>query len=165
MEMDPWTLLLAAVVIILIILLAVVWSGLTTARTELADVRREMDFRVEKRVAEEKDQIRVETLDRSRATLKGRVAEQMVPFLEEFKYNPSDARFIGSPIDYVIFDGYTELKDGDADRPITVVLADVKTGARAQLTSTQRRIQDAVEEGRVEWETIHVRGEEDDLHE
>lgn len=27
----------------------------------------------------------------------------------------------------------------------------------------KRRIRDAVEEGRVEWETIHVRGEEDDL--
>jgi len=118
---------------------------------------------VEKRVAEEKDQIRVETLDRSRATLKGRVAEQMVPFLEEFKYNPSDARFIGSPIDYVIFDGYTELKDGDADNPLTVVLADVKTGPHANLTTAQRRIRDAVEEGCVEWETIHIRGEEDNL--
>ena len=121
-------------------------------------MKREIDVRAEKRLMEMKDQFRDEVLERSRATLKGRVAEQMVPFLVEFKYNPSDARFIGSPIDYVIFDGYTDLKDKKTDRGITVILADVKTGKSAGLTPEQRRIRQALEQKRVKWETIRLKG-------
>ena len=93
--------------------------------------------------------------DRSRPVIKGLVAEQIVPFLEDFKYNPADARFIGAPIDYLIFDGYS-----DKSEEITVVLADIKTGKRAGLTSPQRKIRDAINEKRVKWETIHLKIEE-----
>ena len=77
----------------------------------------------------------------------------MVP--EVFKHNPSDARFIGAPIDYLIFDGYTNVKDGKSDEEIVVVLADIKTG-KAQLSRTERKIKEAVEAGRVRWETIRI---------
>jgi len=132
---------------------------LISTRLRLSALLREMDFRVEKRISETEDRIREETLKRSRATLKGQLAEQVIPFLEKFKYNPSDARFIGSPIDYLIFDGYTDLREGVADRPITIILADIKIGSRARLTSIQRYIKEAVEAGRVKWETIQIEGE------
>jgi predicted Holliday junction resolvase-like endonuclease len=77
----------------------------------------------------------------------------MIPAV--FHYEPSDARFIGAPIDYLIFDGYTRVKDGQSDEKITVVLADIKTGS-ASLNRTERRIKEAVEEGRVKWETIRL---------
>ena len=93
--------------------------------------------------------------ERSRPIIKGLVAEQIVPFLEDFKYNPADARFIGAPIDYVIFDGYSDKSD-----EITVVLADIKTGKRADLTSSQRKIRNAINEKRVKWETIHLKIED-----
>ncbi len=96
-----------------------------------------------------------EAQDRSRPIIKGLVAEQIVPFLEDFKYNPADARFIGAPIDYVIFDGYS-----DKSEEITVVLADIKTGKRAELTPPQRKIRNAINEKRVKWETIHLKIEE-----
>lgn len=99
-------------------------------------------------------ELRKRVADTQRAVVKGRIAEQIVPFLEQFNYNPSDARFIGSPIDYVIFEGYTECKDNNEERPITVVLADIKTGKRGSLTREQRRIKQAIEEKRVKWETI-----------
>lgn len=117
---------------------------------------REIDFRAEKRFAEMKEAFRKDVLDSSRATLKGKISEQIVPFLEQFKYNPCDARFIGSPIDYVIFDGYTDVKDGQVERPITVVLADVKSGKSASLTYGQKRIKEAIESKRVQWETISL---------
>lgn len=142
--------------ILLITILALAFSKLSGVRRELTTLRREMDFRVEKRLSEEEDRIREETLKRSRATLKGLVAEQMVPFLDAFRYAPSDARFIGSPIDYIIFDGLSGPAAGGSDRPLTVILADVKTGPAARLTRGQRMIREAVEEGRVEWETIRV---------
>ena len=45
--------------------------------------------------------IRRTVLDQSRFVLKGRIGEQMAPLLPSFDYNPSDARFIGNPIDYL----------------------------------------------------------------
>lgn len=115
---------------------------------------REIDVRVERRFMEMKETFRHEILERSRAVLKGRIGEQIVPFLEQFRYNPSDARFIGSPIDYIVFDGYTNIKDKKEDEPITVVLADVKTGKSARLTHEQSKIKEAIEQKRVKWETI-----------
>ncbi|TFG26682.1 endonuclease [Candidatus Thorarchaeota archaeon] len=104
--------------------------------------------------AEQESALRKDAADRSRYVLKGKIAEHMVPLLSDvFKYDPSDARFIGAPIDYLIFDGYTAVKDNNSDVPITVVLADIKTG-NAQLNKTERKIKEAVEAGRVRWETI-----------
>ncbi|MCK5390110.1 MAG: endonuclease [Candidatus Thorarchaeota archaeon] len=106
--------------------------------------------------AETEASVRKDAADRSRYVLKGKIAEHMVPFFRDvFKHNPSDARFIGAPIDYIIFDGYTSVKDGGSDEEITVVLADIKTG-NAKLNRTERKIKEAVEAGRVRWETIRI---------
>jgi len=127
-------------------------------KRERSVLLREIEVRAQKRLMEMKDELRKEILEKSRAVLKGRIAEQIVPFLEQFRYNPSDARFIGSPIDYVIFDGYTDVKDRKEVHPITVVLVDVKTGKSASLTHEQRKIKEAVEQKRVRWETITLQG-------
>ena len=88
--------------------------------------------------------------------MKGKIAEHMVPLLQDiFKYEPADARFIGAPIDYLIFDGYSRTKDSNWDGQIEIILADVKTGD-AKLNKTERKIKEAVESGRVRWETIRV---------
>jgi len=106
--------------------------------------------------AEQESSIRKDATDRSRYVLKGKIAEHLVPLYREvFKYDPADARFIGAPIDYLIFDGYTAVKDGNSDEPITVILADIKTG-NATLNRTERKIKEAVEQGRVRWETIEL---------
>jgi len=123
-------------------------------KRERSVLLREIEVRAEKRFMEMKEIFKQEVLEKSRAVLKGRISEQIIPFLEQFKYNPSDARFIGSPIDYIIFDGYTELKDNRVEKPITVILADVKSGKSATLTHEQKKIKEAVEEKRVRWETI-----------
>jgi predicted Holliday junction resolvase-like endonuclease len=92
----------------------------------------------------------------SRSTLKGQLAEQMAPLLPGFAYNPSDARFLGDPIDYVIFHGYTDVKDdaGDPDQ-IEIVILEVKCGS-AKLSSTQRAIAAAVDAGRVRFEVARI---------
>lgn len=98
---------------------------------------------------------REDALARSRAVLKGALAEQLAPIFKVFGYNPSDARFIGDPVDYVIFDGYTKVKERIEDTPITIVLADVKTG-QASLTYEQRRIKQGIERGLVKFKTIRM---------
>ncbi len=96
------------------------------------------------------------SLDGSRAVIKGKIAEQLLPVLPEFKYHPSDARFIGDPIDYVIFNGYTEIKDSNSDSSkLEIILLDVKTG-KASLTHCQQAISCAIKEGRIRFETIRI---------
>ena len=101
---------------------------------------------------------RADAVDTSRAVLKGKIAEQIAPLLPGFlvKYNPADARFIGSPIDYLIFKGMSKGKD--SDEPVEIVLLDVKTG-NAGLNGTQKKIQAATAEKRVSFETLRI-GEE-----
>ena len=94
------------------------------------------------------------SLDGSRAVIKGKIAEQLAPVLPNFKYLPSDARFIGDPVDYIIFNGYTGIKDnGDHESNLEIVILDVKTG-QASLTQFQQAIAKAVNAGRVRFEVV-----------
>ena len=72
----------------------------------------------------------------------------MAPFLPDFKYDPTEARFIGSPIDMIIFPG---LASGD---PQEIVIMEIKTGKSAQLTSAERKIRQLIEDGMVRWELL-----------
>jgi len=102
---------------------------------------------------ERTQEIRKDSVNRSRSTLKGRISEQMAPLLPEFPFSLADARFIGNPIDFVVFDGYTKAKDDKSDR-IDVVLVEVKKGKKSRLSREEALIRNAVEEGRVTWKTI-----------
>ena len=105
------------------------------------------------------NEIRKDSVNRSRSTLKGRISEQMAPLLPEFPFASADARFIGNPIDFVVFDGYTKVKDEKGDT-ISVVLVEVKKG-KGKLTREETLIRKAVEEGRVSWRTIFFKDEDD----
>ena len=104
-----------------------------------------------KTVAEE----RADAVDTSRAVLKGKIAEQIAPLLPGFleKYNPADARFIGSPIDYLIFRNMS--KGSDTEDPIEIVLLDVKTG-KAALNGVQKKIEAAAAAKRVSFEVLRM---------
>ena len=109
---------------------------------------------MEKRISKE----RKSAVESSRNTLKGTISEQMSPLLPEFysKYEPSDARFLGSPIDYVIFKNMSKFnkKTKDEENPIEVILVDVKTGKYAGLSPLQKSIQSAIDDGRVSFDVI-----------
>ena len=99
---------------------------------------------------------RRESTTQSRAVLKGKLAEQIAPLLPGFAYLPADARFLGDPIDYVVFDGYSDVKDNGANgATLEIVLLDIKQGKSA-LSTGQRRIAEAVAAGRVRFETVRV---------
>src|SRR5215471_12830697 len=55
---------------------------------------------------------RKQSVNQARVTLKGQIGEQLAPLLPGFAYAAADARFLGDPIDYVVFHGYTDLRDG-----------------------------------------------------
>src|SRR5207253_8166607 len=88
--------------------------------------------------------IRQDAVQRSLAVTAGKVHEQLVPYLPEFGFNPKDARFLGSPVDLVVFDG---LSAGDVRR---VVFLEVKTGGAA-LTTRERQVRAVIEAREVAW--------------
>ena len=87
-------------------------------------------------------------ITQSRAVLGGKFTEQMVPYLPDFKYDPTEARFIGSPIDMIVFPG---LARGD---PEEIVILEIKTSKTGQLTPQERKIRQLIEDGMIRWELI-----------
>jgi predicted Holliday junction resolvase-like endonuclease len=75
--------------------------------------------------------------------------------LSDFPYALGDARFLGSPIDYIIFEGYGAVQGRRADLLESVVFLEIKYGS-ADLTLEERRIRDCVDAGRVRWEMMRV---------
>ncbi len=116
-----------------------------------------MKERYEKEWAVKEKKLRKEIADQQRATVKGKITEQIISLLkgDVFPYNPADARFLGAPVDYIIFDGYTQVRENKSSEDITIIIADVKTGG-GRLTADQRRIKRAVDEKRVKWKTIEL---------
>ena len=94
-------------------------------------------------------EIRKDAIDKSKAVIAGKVTEHLIPYFPEFKYNPKDVRFIGSPIDLIVFDG---LDEGDLRR---IVFIEVKSG-KSGLRRRERLVRDAIEQRRVVWEILRV---------
>ena len=103
----------------------------------------------------EKDlpKIRKEAVQKSRSVLTGKFSEQVSPYFPGFPYKPSEARFIGSPIDFLIFEGMDE-KDIRK-----VVFVEVKSG-NSRLSRQERNLKAAIEDGNVEWYEFRASGPE-----
>src|SRR5664279_3258170 len=93
--------------------------------------------------------IRADAILRSAAVIRGKVSEHLAPFIH-FPYNPRDARFIGSPIDIIVFNG---AGDGNITE---VVFLEVKSGDSASLTVRQRQIRALIEAKKVEWRELRI---------
>lgn len=93
--------------------------------------------------------IRQDAIARSQATIAGLVHEQLLPVLPGFPFNPKDARFLGSPVDLIIFDGL------DAGQIKRVVFVEVKTGG-SSLSRRERQLRDVLQAGMVEWQEMRL---------
>ncbi len=93
--------------------------------------------------------IKKETREKSRTVLTGLFSEQLAPFLPDFPYRPNEVRFIGNPVDFVVFRGIEEKE------PREVVILEVKSGA-SRLSTIQRKIRDVIRAGKVSWAEYRV---------
>ncbi len=78
---------------------------------------------------------------RSQQVKYGKAWEKFAPFMKNFKYNPNDFKFIGEPIDGVVF-GKEK-----------IVFLEIKAGG-SKLSQRQKAIKEMVDKKRVEWEEI-----------
>ena len=138
----------ALVIVILLYLLAQNKKAQTKLEAEMQRrINGEYRLLFEKWKKSEEKKIRKDAASKSRATLTGKITEHFIPYLPEFPYDPQDARFLGAPIDFIVFDGMSagELKE--------VVLVEVKTNT-SSLSKRERQLRDAVNEGRVKWTEV-----------
>lgn len=99
---------------------------------------------------EQEPDIRRDAVRRSQSVVTGKVTEHLVPLMGTFPFNPKDVRFLGSPIDLIVFDGM------DEDDLSEIVFVEIKTGASASLSTRERRIRDAVRAGSVRWQELRI---------
>lgn len=95
------------------------------------------------------DKIRADAVQRSQSVIVGKVTEHLVPYLPQFRYNPKDARFLGSPVDFLVFAGLNQQAE------VEVVFVEVKTGD-SNLNAREKLIREAIRAKRVRWEELRV---------
>ncbi|MDR0998866.1 MAG: hypothetical protein LBL70_07345, partial [Treponema sp.] len=84
-------------------------------------------------------------LKQSRAVLGGLASEQIAPLLPGFPYDPGDCRFMGKPVDFIVFRGMNQGQIAE------VIFLEVKSGTAKTLNEQEKRLRDAVRAGKVRW--------------
>ncbi|NYT21874.1 MAG: Holliday junction resolvase, partial [Methanomicrobiales archaeon] len=98
----------------------------------------------------EEEAIRTDAVKRSESVTRGKITEHLVPFFPQFPYDPRDARFLGSPVDLIVFDG---LADG---RIREIVFAEIKTSRNPSLSAREREVRECIGERRVSYTLLQV---------
>ena len=92
---------------------------------------------------------RADAIARSRAVLAGQFSEQLAPYLPDFPFNPSECKFIGKPVDFLVFHGL------DQKNVTGVSFVEVKSG-KSKLSSTEATVKEAILNGKVNWAEYRV---------
>ncbi len=116
------------------------------------NVKSHYEAEFKKWIQEEEKRIRNDAINKSTATILGRVGEQLAPLLifNNYGINPKEIRFLGNPVDFIAFKG---LENGRIEE---VVFIEVKSGKSQTLTPRERQIKEAIENKRVSWLTFHT---------
>jgi predicted Holliday junction resolvase-like endonuclease len=128
------------------------WRGqeLENAKSQIWDVlTKEAKVSLEQWKVDTEKEIRQDAIGKSQSVTIGKMTEHIVPYLPGFRFNPADARFIGSPIDFVVFDGLSE------DNVKKIVFVEIKTGS-SNLSTRERSVRNAVQDKSIEWLEIKV---------
>ena len=115
---------------------------------------KENNLKHEKQIAEAVSAARKDSIKRSRSVLRGQATEHLAPYILK-NTNPKDYRFLGNPIDYVCFEGLSDILDGTSNEIKPIHFIDIKTG-KSTLNKTQRRIRDAIKDSRVQFSLINL---------
>lgn len=120
---------------------------------ELANKIKLIESNHKKEIKAAEKAAREDSLKRSRAIIRGQATEHLAPFVIK-DTNPKDCRFLGNPVDYILFDGLSDVTDGVSDQVNSIKFIDIKTGSSG-LNKAQRRIRDAIKEGKVSFQVIN----------
>jgi predicted Holliday junction resolvase-like endonuclease len=106
--------------------------------------RRNGMFNRDKYWEEQLPDYKKEAIMKSRAVIGGQFSEQLAPYLPDFEFNPTECRFIGKPIDFLVFKGMDE-KEIDE-----VIFVEVKSG-NSKLSTHEKNLKETIEKKKVRW--------------
>lgn len=86
-----------------------------------------------------------EAIMKSRAVLGGQFSENLAPYLPNFPFVPTECRFLGKPIDFVVFKGM----DNKAIEEI--IFVEVKSG-NSKLSSQEKRLKETILKKKIRFE-------------
>ncbi|MEM3481941.1 MAG: Holliday junction resolvase-like protein [Thermoplasmata archaeon] len=126
----------------------------TTLQSEKENIREtvENEYKImfEKWKIEYSEEIRRDAIQKSQNVLKGKVTEQIIPYFSDFPYDPRDVRFIGSPVDLIVFSGLREKNSIDE-----IIFLEIKTGKGRQ-SGVEKKVEDAIKNGKISYRVINV---------
>ena len=102
-----------------------------------------------KRHREKIPELREDAIKQSRSVLAGQFCEQISPYLPDFPYKPTEARFIGKPVDFVVFEGMDEKKISN------VIFIEVKS-SKSNLNNSEKSLKEAIQNKKVSWVEYRV---------
>ena len=128
--------------------------NLSKLNFELESDLKSQELIYKKDLKEKVAEARKDAVAKSRSILRGQATEHLAPYILK-DTNPKDYRFMGNPIDYICFQGLSDVLDKTSDEITCVYLIDIKTG-KSTLNKSQRRIRDAINAGRIEFKVINL---------
>ena len=124
---------IVSIIIFLIGLIIAYWLGNKSGK-----------YKMNRYWEEELPNHRKEAIMQSRSVLGGQFSEQLAPYLPNFEYLPTECRFLGKPIDFIVFKGMDEKKIDE------VVFVEVKSG-NSKLNAHEKNLKEAIDKKRVKW--------------
>ena len=76
-------------------------------------------------------------------------SEQLAPFLPSFDFKPTECRFLGKPVDFIVFKGLDDKKVNE------VVFVEVKSG-KSKLSFVEKSLKEAIKNKKVSWKEYRV---------
>jgi len=92
---------------------------------------------------------RKDAVMRSRSVLSGQFSENLAPYLPNFPFSPTECRFVGKPVDFIVFNGMDEKKING------VTFVEVKSG-ESKLSNQEKNLKEAIEKGNISFYEYRV---------
>ncbi len=126
------------------IILFIIFVFLIYLAYRLGSLKKELQWR------KKANKMRQEIANKQRSSLKGAVAETFAPYLPDFKFKPSECKFLGDPIDFIVFEG---LNDRDVKK---IHFIDVKAD-NSKLNKVQKQIEEVVNNKNFGFEVVNIK--------
>ena len=120
------------------------------AKNDIQLAHQKARLKFQKWKADETIRIRQDAAARSSAVHVGKVTEHLIPWFLDGAFDPRDIRFIGSPIDLIVFNG---LSAGYVE---SIHFIEMKSGKRPILAPREELVRGAVVAGRIAYSIVHL---------
>ena len=88
---------------------------------------------------------REDAIKRSRASLTGQFSEQLAPYMPDFPYSPTECKFLGKPIYFIVFKG------ADENNINEIIFLEIKSG-ESKLNKQEKNLKETVLQKKVKWD-------------